>query len=101
MPSAAVEGIDINYRIEGDAPETLVLVTGWEDDLGTWGHQVPAFVESGYRVLVFDDLHLLGVSMGGMIAQEYASAHPTDLRSVILACTYAALGPFCSGMFSF
>ena len=46
------------------------------------------------------DFHLLGVSMGGMIAQEYALAYPADLRSVTLGCTYAAPGPFCSRMFA-
>jgi 3-oxoadipate enol-lactonase len=44
--------------------------------------------------------HLLGVSMGGMIVQEYALAYPEDLLSVTFACTYAAPGPFCSRMFS-
>ena len=44
--------------------------------------------------------HLMGVSMGGMISQEYALAYPQDLQSVTLACTYAAPGPFCSRMFS-
>ena len=44
--------------------------------------------------------HLMGVSMGGMIAQEYALAYPADLRSVTFACTYAAPGPFCSRMFA-
>ena len=44
--------------------------------------------------------HMVGVSMGGMVAQEYALAHPEDLRSLVLACTYAAPGPFCSRMFS-
>ena len=44
--------------------------------------------------------HLLGVSMGGMIVQEYALAHPEDLRSVTMACTYAAPGPFCSKMYA-
>jgi 3-oxoadipate enol-lactonase len=134
MPSAEVEGIEINYRLEGDGPETLVLVNGLADELETWGYQVPAFLQAGYRVLSFDnrgvgrsskpagpyttamfaadtkalvdhlgitDFHLLGVSMGGMIAQEYAIAYPSDLRSVIFACTYAAPGPFCSRMFNF
>ena len=44
--------------------------------------------------------HLVGVSMGGMIAQEYVLAHPGDVRSLIPACTYAAPGPFCSRMFA-
>ncbi len=44
--------------------------------------------------------HLMGVSMGGMIAQEYALSYPGDLRSVTFACTYAAPGPFCSRMFA-
>lgn len=46
------------------------------------------------------DFHLMGVSMGGMISQEYALAYPDDLKSVTFACTYAAPGPFCSRMFA-
>ena len=46
------------------------------------------------------DFHLLGISMGGMIAQEYALRYPEDLASVTLACTYAAPGPFCSRMYA-
>ncbi|MGN6303071.1 MAG: alpha/beta fold hydrolase [Angustibacter sp.] len=44
--------------------------------------------------------HLMGVSMGGMISQEYALAYPDDLKSATFACTYAAPGPFCSRMFA-
>ena len=43
--------------------------------------------------------HLVGTSMGGMIAQEYAIAYGSDLKSVTLSSTYAAPGPFCSRMF--
>ncbi|MDR2986094.1 MAG: alpha/beta hydrolase [Nocardiopsaceae bacterium] len=37
--------------------------------------------------------HLVGVSMGGVIAQEYAAAWPDDLVSVVLASTYAKPDP--------
>ena len=50
--------------------------------------------------LGLSQVHMLGVSMGGMIAQEYALAYGGDLASVALACTYAAPGPFCGRMFA-
>lgn len=132
MPKAKINGIEINYELEGDGPETIVLVNGLADDIATWFGQRPAFLEKGYRVLCFDNrgigkserppgpytttlmatdakgivdhlgitgFHLVGVSMGGMISQEYALAHPGDLKSLSLCCTYAAPGPFCSRMF--
>jgi 3-oxoadipate enol-lactonase len=133
MPVATVNDIELNYLLEGDGEETIVLVNGLADDHQTWVLQMEDFLAEGYRVLRFDnrgigatskpagpyssrmladdakalvdslgitDFHLMGVSMGGMIAQEYALAYPADLRSVTFACTYAAPGPFCSRMFS-
>jgi 3-oxoadipate enol-lactonase len=132
MPMAEVNGIDINYQLEGDGPETIVLINGLADDVTTWFGQVPDFRAAGYRVLRFDNrgigksgrpkgpyttelmakdakvlvdkleingFHLVGVSMGGMISQEYALAYGGDLKSLSLCCTYAAPGPFCSRMF--
>jgi 3-oxoadipate enol-lactonase len=46
-----------------------------------------------------DGFHLCGVSMGGVIAQEYAIAHPGPLRSLILANTFAAADPFTRAAF--
>jgi 3-oxoadipate enol-lactonase len=50
--------------------------------------------------LDIDRFHLLGVSMGGMIAQEFAIRWSSRLSSLTLACTYAAPGPFCGRMYS-
>ncbi|MCJ1283091.1 hypothetical protein MMC26_002418 [Xylographa opegraphella] len=50
--------------------------------------------------LGLERFHLVGVSMGGMIAQSYALAYPADVLSLVLACTYASPGPFCSRMFA-
>ena len=135
MPNANVNGISINYEIDGEdtGKGTIVLINGLADDLLSWGFQIPAFVAAGYRVLRFDNrgigktdrpagpytsklmaddakalvdhlglsgFHLMGVSMGGMIAQEYAVAHPGDLKSVTLACTYGKADAFCQTMFA-
>src|SRR6202044_857975 len=133
MAEIRANGIELNYKLEGDGEETIVLINGLADDLETWVLQIDDFLAAGYRVLRFDnrgigqsgkpagpysskmladdakalvdalaitDFHLMGVSMGGMIAQEYALSYPQDLRSVTFACTYAAPGPFCSRMFA-
>jgi 3-oxoadipate enol-lactonase len=133
MAQTVINGVELNYKLEGDGEETIVLINGLADDLETWVLQIEDFLAAGYRVLRFDnrgigasskpagpyssrmladdtkglvdslgvtDFHLMGVSMGGMIAQEYALSYPSDLRSVTFACTYAAPGPFCSRMFA-
>ena len=133
MPRIDIGQLTLNYVLEGAGPETVVLINGLADDVGTWERQVPALLSAGYRVLRFDNrgigksdcppgpyttsemaadtkalitrlgigrFHLVGLSMGGMIAQHYALAHGGDLKSLSLCCTYASPGPFCSRMFS-
>jgi 3-oxoadipate enol-lactonase len=133
MAVTRANGIYLNYKLEGDGEETIVLINGLADDLESWALQVDDFLAAGYRVLRFDnrgigmsskpagpysgkmladdtkalvdslgisEFHLMGVSMGGMIAQQYALSYPQDLRSATFACTYAAPGPFCSRMFA-
>lgn len=134
MPQAHVNGITINYQIDGEdtGKGSVVLINGLADDLESWDFQVPALVEAGYRVLRFDNrgigksdkpagpyssklladdakalvdslgftkFHLMGVSMGGMIVQEYALAYGEDLLSLTLGCTYGKADAFCQNMF--
>jgi 3-oxoadipate enol-lactonase len=132
MPTITANGLELSYLIEGNGPETLVLVNGLADTKESWEAQLPAFAER-YRVVSYDNrgvgettttagpyttkqmaddlaslvdgigldrFHLLGVSMGGMIAQEYAIAHADRLLSASFCCTYSSPGPFCLRMFS-
>lgn len=54
------------------------------------------------------NFHLLGVSMGGMIAQAYALEYPNSspaaagrtILSLSLCCTYSQPSPFCERMFA-
>jgi pimeloyl-ACP methyl ester carboxylesterase len=37
--------------------------------------------------IAFDSAHIIGVSMGGMIALEFALRHPRRVRTLVLGCT--------------
>jgi pimeloyl-ACP methyl ester carboxylesterase len=50
--------------------------------------------------LGLSEYHVMGVSMGGMIAQRFALKYPEVVRTATFSSTYAAPGPFCSRMFS-
>jgi pimeloyl-ACP methyl ester carboxylesterase len=53
MPKAKVNGININYRVQGKG-EPLVLIMGYSGDQAGWMFQTRAF-KKYYRVITFDN----------------------------------------------
>ncbi|MFC1848295.1 alpha/beta fold hydrolase [Chloroflexota bacterium] len=123
MPKAHVNGININYKVNGEG-EPLVLIMGFAGPGSAWFFQTRAF-KKHYRVVTFDNrdalfgktdstgeaytiktmaddtiglmdhlgidrAHILGYSMGGMIAQEIAINYPERVRRLILASTISS-----------
>jgi len=78
MAVATVNGIELNYRLEGDGKETIVLINGLADDLTTWELQVGDFVAAGYRVLRFDNR--AWARAPSQLARIRAASSPTTPR---------------------
>lgn len=120
MPEARVNGININYKVQGQG-EPLVLIMGLGGNQSSWRFQTRAFTEH-FKVVTFDNrgagdsdkpegpystrqmaddtvglmdhlgiarAHVLGVSLGGMIAQELVINHPDRVSKLILTSTCA------------
>ena len=120
MPVAKVNGININYTVEGHG-EPLVMIMGLGVDQSRWKRQVSAF-KKHYQVITFDNrgigksdkpegsyspklmaedtiqlmdflkiekAHILGTSMGGLIAQEIAINYSERIIKLILGSTWA------------
>lgn len=121
MPKARINGININYSVEGRG-EPLLLIMGFSGSKGAWFFQRRAF-KKHFQVVTFDNrgvgesgkptgpysmqtfvddtvglmdhlginkAHILGVSMGGIIAQHIALSHPERVRKLVLGCTLAS-----------
>jgi 3-oxoadipate enol-lactonase len=119
MPISNVNGININYYIEGKG-EPLLMIMGLGSTAAAWRFQ-RRFFRNYYQVITFDNrgagktdkpagpysmqqmagdavglmdklgikkAHVMGVSMGGKIAQEIAINYPDRVNKLILANTY-------------
>ena len=93
VPKVAVEGTQLHYERRGEGPPLLLVQdhrgigrsAALEGDLtiaGLAGDALALLDE-----LRLADAHVLGVSMGGMVAQELALAAPQRIRTLTLGCT--------------
>jgi pimeloyl-ACP methyl ester carboxylesterase len=122
MAIAEVNGQRLYYEVHGEG-EPLLCVAGLTCDTLVWIPQVQAFA-AAHRTVIFDNrdagqssmadgdyemardalaladeleldtFHLLGVSMGGAIAQEIAVQAPDRVRTLTLAVTFPAGGAY-------
>jgi pimeloyl-ACP methyl ester carboxylesterase len=113
-----INGHQLYYEMTGKGP-TIVLIHGGLVDSRMWDDQFDAFARKGFRVIRYDlcgfgksdfsmgplshveDLHgllthlqvekvsLIGLSLGGMIATDFALEHPEMVERLVL--TSAAL----------
>ena len=75
MPVARVNDIELNYMLEGDGEDTIVLINGLADDHQTWVLQMDDFLAAGYRVLRFDNR---GIGASSKPAGPYTSRMLAD-----------------------
>jgi 3-oxoadipate enol-lactonase len=54
MPKAQINGIAINYFLEGEGDQTLVILNGIMMSASSWNDFVPLYTKRGYRLLRVD-----------------------------------------------
>jgi 3-oxoadipate enol-lactonase len=119
VPIARVNGISLNYKVEGNG-EPLLLIGGFNSERITWIFQIREF-RKYFKVISFENrgsgksekppggyeiktmmadttglmdylgiprAHILGVSMGALIAQEIAINYPERVDKLVLGTSY-------------
>ncbi len=118
---ARSQSAELAYAVEGEGPETVLLVMGLGGRAADWGTEFPRRLAQKYRVVRFDNrgvgaspkadggyalsdlaadavavidavdakvAHVIGLSMGGMIAQLIALDHASRVSRLVLMSTH-------------
>jgi len=113
--------VDVAYAVEGQGPQTVLLIMGLGGRALDWGVDFPAALAAEYRVVRVDNrgvgaspraaggyelsdlardavavldavgapkAHIIGISMGGMIAQLMALEHASRVDRLVLLSTH-------------
>jgi 3-oxoadipate enol-lactonase len=130
MPAISAGEIELDYERSGEGPP-LLMIMGMSGTALHWGEPFLEALRPHFEVIVYDHrgvgassrlegpltiaqlagdaAHVLGISMGGMVAQELALARGELVRTLTLGCTFcggadsvpttpAVLGRLAAGM---
>lgn len=81
MPRAVVEGVGLEYSLEGSGPQTVVLLNGIAMSIAHWKPVAARLAAAGYRVLMHD---LRGQLLSDRPAPPYSfEQHARDLAGLL------------------
>lgn len=81
MPVLEINNVNINYEIDGNGEETLVLLNGIMMSTASWAEFVPFYTKNNYRILRMD---FRDQGMSSKYEEDYdVSIHVNDLKDLL------------------
>src|SRR5664280_2219579 len=84
-----VHGYRRAFRVAGEGP-ALLLIHGIGDDSRTWEQVIPLLARDQLAVLDIDRVTLVGHSLGGGVAMQFAYQFPEQAERLVLVASGGA-----------